>query len=210
MAKMQFILLQLQKTTLKSENIKLKKTAYTYTGAAIKPDFDVVVDGRVINPTQYKIKSLTNNVNAGTATMVITGTDNTFTSKTDASVTFTIEAADASKLVGVVPSQVYTGYSIQPAIDSLTLNDVAISVKDNFTVTYGENVAMGEGTITLTPKNNNFTGTKTITFKITGQMLSGGAFKFYDANGLTTALSHTYDGTAYAPAKQYSIQQLLH
>ena len=190
------------KTTLKSENIKLKKTAYTYTGAAIKPDFDVVVDGRVINPTEYKIKSLTNNVNAGTATMVITGTDDTFTSKTDASVTFTIEAADASKLVGVVPSQVYTGYSIQPAIDSLTLNDVAISVKDNFTVTYGENVAMGEGTITLTPKNNNFTGTKTITFKITGQMLSGGDFKFYDANGLKiTTLSHTYDGTAYAPAK---------
>ena len=80
------------KTTLKSENIKLKKTAYTYTGAAIKPDFDVVVDGRVINPTEYKIKSLTNNVNAGTATMVITGTDGTFTSKTDASITFTIEA----------------------------------------------------------------------------------------------------------------------
>ena len=189
------------KTTLKSENIKLKKTSYTYTGAAIKPDFDVVVDGRVINPTEYKVKSLTNNVNAGTATMVITGTDNTFTSKTDASVTFTIEAADASKVVASVPSQVYTGYSIQPSITEVTLNDVAISVKDNFTVTYGENVAMGEGTITLTPKNSNFTGTKTITFKITGQMLSGGDFKFYDANGLATTLSHTYDGTAYAPAK---------
>ena len=189
------------KTTLKSENIKLKKTSYTYTGAAIEPEFDVVVDGRVINPEEYKIKSLTNNVNAGTATMVITGKDKTFTSKTDASVTFTIEAADASKLVGVVPSQVYTGYSIQPTIDSLTLNNVAINVKDNFTVTYGENVAMGEGTIILTPKNKNFTGTKTITFKITGQMLKGGDFKFYDANGLTTTLSHTYDGNAYAPAK---------
>ena len=189
------------KTTLKSENIKLKKTAYTYTGAAIKPDFDVVVDGRVINPTQYRIKSLTNNVNAGTATMVITGTDETFTSKTDASVTFSIEAADASKLVGVVPSQVYTGYSIQPSVDNLTLNDVAISVKDNFTVTYGENVAMGEGTITLTPKNSNFTGTKTITFKITGQMLNGGEFKYYDANGLKTEPSHTYDSTAYEVAK---------
>ena len=189
------------KTTLKSENIKLKKTAYTYTGAAIKPDFDVVVDGRVINPTEYKIKSLTNNVNAGTATMVITGTDGTFTSKTDASITFTIEAADASKLVASVGSQTYTGYSIQPPVTAATLNNVAINVKDNFTVTYGENVAMGEGTITLTPKNGNFTGTKTITFKITGQMLKDGDFKFYDANGLTTALSHTYDGAAYTPAK---------
>ena len=148
------------KTTLKSENIKLKKTAYTYTGAAIKPDFDVVVDGRVINPTEYKIKSLTNNVNAGTATMVITGTDGTFTSKTDASITFTIEAADASKLVASVGSQTYTGYSIQPPVTAATLNNVAINVKDNFTVTYGENVAMGEGTITLTPKNGNFTEQK--------------------------------------------------
>ena len=190
------------KTTLKSENIKLKKTAYTYTGAAIKPDFDVVVDGRVINPTEYKIKSLTNNVNAGTATMVITGTDGTFTSKTDASITFTIEAADASKLVASVGSQTYTGYSIQPPVTAATLNNVAINVKDNFTVTYGENVAMGEGTITLTPKNGNFTGTKTITFKITGQMLENGDFKFYDANGLKIDnLSHTYDGTAYTPAK---------
>ena len=89
----------------------------------------------------------------------------------------------------------------QPEVTNVTLNNVAISVKDNFTVTYGENVAMGEGTITLTPKNANFTGTKTITFKITGQMLKNGDFKFYDANGLTTTLSHKYDGTAYAPAK---------
>ena len=133
--------------------------------------------------------------------MVITGKDGTFTSKTDASITFTIEAADASKLVASVGSQTYTGYSIQPPVTAATLNNVAINVKDNFTVTYGENVAMGEGTITLTPKNGNFTGTKTITFKITGQMLKGGDFKFYDANGLTTALSHTYDGAAYTPAK---------
>ena len=134
--------------------------------------------------------------------MVITGTDGTFTSKTDASITFTIEAADASKLVASVGSQTYTGYSIQPPVTAATLNNVAINVKDNFTVTYGENVAMGEGTITLTPKNGNFTGTKTITFKITGQMLENGDFKFYDANGLKIDnLSHTYDGTAYTPAK---------
>lgn len=146
---------------------------------------------------------MTNNVNAGTATMVITGKDanSMFATETDASITFTIEAADASKLVASVGSQVYTGYSIQPEVTNVTLNNVAISVKDNFTVTYGENVAMGEGTITLTPKNANFTGTKTITFKITGQMLKNGDFKFYDANGLTTTLSHKYDGTAYAPAK---------
>ena len=137
--------------------------------------------------------------------MVITGSGidkGMFATETDASVKFTIEAADASKLVASVGSQTYTGYSIQPSVTEATLNNVAINVKDNFTVTYGENVAMGEGTITLTPKNGNFTGTKTITFKITGQMLKNGDFKFYDANGLKIdKLSHTYDGTAYTPAK---------
>lgn len=33
-------------------------------------------------------------------------------------------------------------------------------------------------------------------------MLENGDFKFYDANGLKIDnLSHTYDGTAYTPAK---------
>ena len=187
---------------LKADNIKLKKTSYTYTGAAIKPEFDVVVDGRVIAPDRYTVKSLTKNVNAGTATMVITGIKGKgFSSDVDATVNFTITAADAANVKAAIPSEGYTGYSIQPPVTTVTLNDVPVSVKDNFSVTYGENVKIGEGTVVLTPKNGNFTGTKTLTFKITGQMLNGGALKYYDANGLTTTLAHTYDGTAYAPAK---------
>ena len=187
---------------LKADNIKLKKTSYTYTGAAIQPEFDVVVDGRVIAPTRYTVKSLTKNVNAGTATMVITGIKGQgFSSDVDATVNFTITAADAANVKAAIPSEGYTGYSIQPNVTTVTLNDVPVSVKDNFSVTYGENVKIGEGTVVLTPKNGNFTGTKTLTFKITGQMLNGGALKYYDANGLTTTLAHTYDGTAYAPAK---------
>ena len=55
---MEYILPTITKKALKTEYIKLKKTTYTYTGAAIKPDFDVVVDGRVINPNQYKVSIL--------------------------------------------------------------------------------------------------------------------------------------------------------
>lgn len=54
----------------------------------------------------------------------------------------------------------------------LTLGGKKIDVASNFTLTYGENKEVGEGTVTLTPKNNNFTGTKTLTFKICGEMLS--------------------------------------
>ena len=193
---------------LKADNIKLKKTSYTYTGAAIQPEFDVVVDGRVIAPTRYTVKSLTKNVNAGTATMVITGIKGQgFSSDVDATVNFTITAADAANVKAAIPSEGYTGYSIQPNVTTVTLNDVPVSVKDNFSVTYGENVKIGEGTVVLTPKNGNFTGTKTLTFKITGQMLNGGELKYYDANGLTTKLAHTYDVLHMPRLKQYLMLQ---
>ena len=190
---------------LKAENIKLKKTSYTYAGVAIKPDFDVVVDGRVIAPDRYKVKSLTNNVNVGTATMVITGVKGEgFSADVDTSVNFTITAADAADLKATVPSQIYSGYSIEPGYADIeaSLNDVVINVKDNFTLSYGENVNIGEGTVILTPKNGNFTGTKTITFKITGQMLKGGDFTFYNENGLKiVTLNHKFDGTEFKAAK---------
>ena len=98
----------------------------------------------------------TNNVNAGTATLTVKGTGDY---KGTASVTYTIQSADASKLVGAIATQEYRGYSLAiPAgkID-LTLDGKKIDVASNFTLTYGENKEVGEGTVTLTPKNNNFT-----------------------------------------------------
>src|SRR5699024_9351398 len=76
-------------------------------------------------------------------------------------------------------------------------------VTDNFTLTYGTNVEIGEGTVTLTPKNGNFTGSRTFTFQITGEMLDGsGQFDFYDENGIKVSNpGFTYDGTAKEYAK---------
>ena len=58
--------------TIKSENIKLKETNFTYTGKAVEPKFDVVIDGKVINP-QYYTATYSNNLNAGTATLTVKG-----------------------------------------------------------------------------------------------------------------------------------------
>ena len=137
----------------------------------------VVVDVSVISQDEFGIKSLTGNINLGTATVVITGKVNNhdFSDKVDAKATFTITPAEAEDVSAVIPSQEYTGYSLHPAVNTVDLNGVSINVKDNFTVTYGENINIGEGTIILTPKNNNFTGTKTLTFKIAGQLISGGS-----------------------------------
>ena len=162
---------------IKDADIRLKQTSYTYTGAGITPKYDVVVDGRVLaEGIDYTVKSISKNVNVGTATLEIVGTGTDYSNKATAKATFSIVAADASKLTGVIASQPYTGYAIDPAASQidLTLDGVKINVNDNFTLSYGENIKIGEGTVTLTPKNGNFTGTKTINFKISGKMLSGG------------------------------------
>ena len=84
------------------------------------------------------------------------------------------------KLEGTLPSKSYKGYSLEVPVDEInvTLNGEKINVKDNFTVTYGENVEIGDGTVTLTPKNGNFTGTKTLTFKIVAELLRNGDLTF--------------------------------
>lgn len=183
------------KATLKAENIKLRETSFTYNGQAVEPAFDVVVGGHILPGPGSKDSNnkdisaytytYTNNVNAGTATLTVKGTGDY---KGTASVTYTIQSADASKLTGAIPTQEYRGYSLEIPADKidLTLDGKKIDVASNFNLTYGENKEVGEGTVTLTPKNNNFTGTKTLTFNICGEMLSTtteSTFKYVDKDG---------------------------
>ena len=188
---------------IKDANIKLKETDFTYTGKAVEPDFDVVIDGKIINPDLYEV-SYKNNLNAGTATIEVTGKGDKYSDQATAKATFTIKPADASKLEGTLPSKSYKGYSLEVPADEInvTLNGEKINVKDNFTVTYGENVQIGDGTVILTPKNGNFTGTKTLTFKIVAELLKDGSLTFYDKNGVKIEdPEFDYDGTAHTFGK---------
>ena len=193
----------IDRKAITSENIKLRQTSFTYTGKAIEPEFDIVIDGKIINPEFFEA-SFVNNTNAGTATLTVKGDGDNYSTKS-ASVTFTINPADVNSLEGVIASQEYRGYSLTLSEDdfNLTLNKDRINVTDNFTLTYGTNVEIGEGTVTLTPKNGNFTGSRTFTFQITGEMLDGsGQFDFYDENGIKVSdPGFTYDGTAKEYAK---------
>ena len=189
---------------LKSENLKLAETSFTYNGKVVEPDFDIVVDGHYKDLKDFDYK-FTNNINAGTATLTVTpkSTNTEFDSEVSAKATFEIKPADASKLVGVIASRQYTGYSLEIPSDEINLklgNDV-IDAGDNFKLTYGENRSIGQGTVTLTPKNGNFTGTKTVTFDIVGKLLNSGTIKGYDANGIETDGNCTYDGTEHKFAK---------
>ena len=136
---------ELTAMALKDEYIKLRETKFTYTGQEIKPDFDVVIGGKVINPDYYTV-SYTNNIYAGTATLTVTGNGSKYSNKKSAKVTFTIDPAKTEDLVGVLPSKQYRGYSLEVPADEIyaTLNGNEIDVAKNFTLSYGENLNIGE------------------------------------------------------------------
>lgn len=164
-------------------------TNYTYDGTAKKPTATVTDGSTTLSSTSDFTFSWSNNINAGTATLVITGKGNYSGTK---SATFTISARNISNAtVGTVSSQEYTGSAKNPA-PTLTDNGINKTLANNtdYTLSYASNINVGTATITITGKGN-YTGTKTATFSITARSIThatvGAIEKYY------------YDGTDKEP-----------
>ena len=202
----------LTKKQISSVTVTPVQSSYTYTGAAIVPEL-IVKDGEteLSKGEDYVVKSVSNNKNVGTATIVIAGAKNSdYDDDSTAKATFTITAANTSDLVVNVDDQSYDGTKKKPvpASGDIKLNGVPIT--DKFIVSYPTsaqaNRQVGTGTLTLTPDNGNknFTGTKEVSFNIVGKKLTvrSDALLVYKADGTKdTNTAFTYDGTAHTYAK---------
>ena len=206
----------LTKKQISSVTVTPVQSSYTYTGAAIVPEL-IVKDGEteLSKGEDYVVKSVSNNKNVGTATIVIAGAKNSdYDDDSTAKATFTITPANTSDLVVNVADQDYTGTKKKPTLKKnieIKLNGVTIT--DKFIVSYPTsaeaNRQVGTGTLTLTPDNGNknFTGTKEVSFNIVGKKLAfnasvGDKFEVYKADGTKdTNTAFTYDGTAHTYAK---------
>ena len=159
----------------------------TYTGGAITPAISVSFGGVVLRINIDYTVTYTSNINAGTATVTITGIGN-FTGTKPA--TFTINAANASGFtVTAIPNQIYTGSAITPAI-SVSFGGVVLRINIDYTVTYTNNINAGTATVIITGIGN-FEGTTTATFTI-GKADAGG----FDVEAIP---DRTYTGGAITP-----------
>ena len=138
--------------------------AATYTGKEIKPQFDVSFDSngtKLVEGKDYSIEC-SNNINAGTASVTVTGTGNFTGSKT---VTFEIAPAEISEAaVASIPDQPWTGTVVEPKPE-ITYNGTTLVENKDYSVEYSGNVDVGPATVTVMG-TGNFTGSKTTTFKI--------------------------------------------
>ncbi len=169
----------------------------TYTGEALTPDVSLYritkEEGKADTRTQLSkttdfTAEYSNNVNAGTATIRVTGQGN-YTGTV--SVQFTIRPQEISGVsFANAENQTYTGAALKPEYIG-TFKKQTIENGKDYTVTYEDNINVGTAKVTIAGKGN-FTGTVNKSFRI-------------DASDLTTdvtwaAIPDQYDcGTAMEP-----------
>ena len=160
---------------LTGATITVTEKNIVYDGKEKKPKARVVLNGVTVPESSYTLK-YSNNVKAGTATIVAAAKSGDERYSKTAKGTFTIAQADISTAdftfadsdnkSNTSPQYSYTGADIKPEpgikVDSLTLTK-----NTDFTYSYSNNKAIGtQAAVTVTGKGN-FTGTASMNFEIT-------------------------------------------
>ena len=136
----------------------------SYTGKALTPKPTVKVGSTTLREgTDYTL-SYKNNVNAGTASVIVTGKGNYTGAVTK---TFTIAKRSISGATVSVATQTYTGKALTPK-PTVKVGSTTLKEGTDYTLSYKNNTNVGTATVTMTGKGN-YTGTRTATFKIEAQ-----------------------------------------
>ncbi|MCR5594993.1 MAG: InlB B-repeat-containing protein [Lachnospiraceae bacterium] len=162
---------------------------YTYNGYSITPDYTVKLSGETFPATNYNV-TLTNNINAGTATITIEESDSSLYDFEDLTANFTIGKATLSAANVTVGSMTYNGSS-QNA--SVTVRFGTSTHELSYYTITGTTSGTSAGSYTLTvaakETNPNVTGSITKTYSISKKPVT--------VSGIT-ASDKTYDGTTNA------------
>ncbi len=134
-----------------------------YTGSAVEPALVVTMDGTaLVAGTDYSVE-YSNNIEIGTAKAVVTGAGN-FEGEKTVEFDITVRAFSDNTKVAEIADQDYVNKAIEPAV-AVTDHDTALVADKDYTVSYENNIAAGEATVTVTGKGN-YSGTVKQTFKI--------------------------------------------
>lgn len=121
-----------------------------FTGVQVRPDVVVSYGNyQFINNSDYTL-SFKDNVNIGTASVVVTGKNHLSGSRT---VTFPIEKADISSTEIAVKNATFTGSAVKSAVD-VRLGNVTLKEGTHYTLSYKNNVNAGTAQVTISGKGS--------------------------------------------------------
>lgn len=121
-----------------------------FTGEQVRPDVVVSYGSyQFINNSDYTL-SFKDNVNIGTASVVVTGKNHLSGSRT---VTFPIEKADISSTEISVKNATFTGSAVKSDVD-VRLGNVTLKEGTHYTLSYKNNVNAGTAQVTISGKGS--------------------------------------------------------
>lgn len=148
--------------SLSACDITFEMTSFIYDGNEKKPAVSVKYNGAELDPLSDYSLRYENNVNAGTAKVIITGTG---IYEDTISKTFTIEPAPiSSAAITGIKAKNYTGKAVTQ-IPEVKVGSKTLKAGTDYSISYKNNTNAGTATLTLSGKGN-YKGTKSTTFTI--------------------------------------------
>lgn len=181
-------------TDISQAEVKLSSASGTYTGSQIKPSVvSVTVDGIVLTADDYTV-SYKNNINAGTATVSVTGV-NEYSGTADAQFTIKPRAISSASVAS------FSAYAGKTPSLSVTYNAKTLKKGTDYTLSISNNSKAGKtASIVLTGKGN-FTGTKKISKVVLPNKVSG----FSSSNRTTTSFTLNFKSLSGEGVTGYKI-----
>ena len=153
----------ISKAQISSAAITYDAGPYGYTGKEWKPEVTVSFNSATLTAGNDYTVSYENNINAGTAKIIITGIGDHFTGSTEK--TFTINSAEISGCTfAPIADVTYNTEAHTPEV-TVAISGRTLEADKDYTVSYASNVNAGTATVTVTGKGN-FTGSANTTFTI--------------------------------------------
>ena len=154
---------EIAKADISSAEITYDAGPYGYTGKEWKPEVTVSFNSATLTAGNDYTVSYENNINAGTAKIIITGIGDHFTGLTEK--TFTINSAEISGCTfAPIADVTYNTEAHTPEV-TVAISGRTLEADKDYTVSYASNVNAGTATVTVTGKGN-FTGSANTTFTI--------------------------------------------
>ena len=185
-------------------NIKVQN----YKGTGITPKImvkDPATRKKLKQGKHYTV-SYENNVNVGTAAIVIRGIEANGYSGVK-HVYFTIQPQSVAKKVRAKVNGkkfLYTGSELTPGVN-LTYNKRKLTEGVDYVLSYSNNVGKGSAKITITGIGN-YTGSKTVKFKITGPKLKDAKVSLVQNGTPYPDITVTYAGKTCTMGQDYTIK----
>lgn len=146
---------------LENCELELTETAFVYDGSSHTPKFTIMRDGAELTADDYDVTD-PEAVNAGEYELILTGKGNYTGSVSGSYKILPIDASSAAVTLEYTEAE-YTGSELEPAV-TVVLGGKKMDA-GSYGVTYENNVAAGEATVTVTFKGN-YKGVVTAKFSI--------------------------------------------